>query len=285
MTAASSPRFAGLVWAAALALCALVAAPASAQLVLPRPSHGAKVSATVGVTEVSVDYSAPGVKGRKVFGELLPFGKVWRAGANQATKITFSTDVSLGGKKVPAGSYSIFMIPTPTAWTVILNQDTNASEQTYKTESDLLRVQAMPQAIPARERLAYEILDATDGGATLALEWDKVRVAVPFTVDTQPLVLASIKAIKGEDWRPYNAGARWLLENKLDTAQALVLADKSIALKEEWQNQWTRAELLAAKGDKPGALVAATKAQELGNKNPNGFFFADRVAKALTDWK
>ena len=282
---ASSSRIAALAPAVALALAALAAAPASAQLVLPRPSHGAKVSATVGVTEVSVDYSAPGVKGRKVFGELLPFGKVWRAGANQATKISFSTEVTIGGKKVPAGTYSIFMIPTPTAWTVILNKDVAATEQSYKPEGDLLRVQAMPQAIAARERLAYEILDATDSGATLALEWEKVRVAVPFTVDTRALVLASIQAIKGEDWRPYNAGARWLLENKLDPAQALVLADKSIALKEEWQNQWTRAELLAAKGDKAGALAAATKAQELGKKNPDNFFFADRVAKALTDWK
>ena len=284
MTVASSPRFAALVPALTLA-AALAATPASAQLALPRPSHGAKVSATVGITEVTVDYSAPGVKGRKIFGELLPFGKVWRAGANQATKLTFSTDALLGGKKVPAGTYSVFVVPTPTEWTVILNKDVAATEQSYKTEGDVARVQAMPQAIPMRERLGFEILDATEAGARLSLEWEKVRVAVPFTVDTQGLVLASIRALKSEDWKPYNGAARWLLDSKLEAALALSLADKSIALKEEWLNQWTRAELLAAKGDKPGALAAATKAQELGKKAGDGFFWADKVAKALTDWK
>ena len=284
MTTAASSRRAAL---AAVALAAsLAAAPASAQeLLLPRPSHAAKVSATVGITSVTVDYSAPGVKGRKIFGELLPFGKVWRAGANQSTKLTFSTDVQLGGKKVPAGTYSVFVIPAATEWTAILNQDTGASEQSYSQAKDLLRVQVLPQAIAPRERLAWQVVDATDLGATLTLEWDKARISIPFTVDTRALALAELHAIKGDDWKPYNSGARWLLENKLEAGLALQLADKSVALKEDWFNLWTRAELLAAKGDKPGALAAATKSQELGKKAGDDFFWADRVAKAIADWK
>ena len=267
----------------AFALCAL---PAVAQdLKLPRPSHGAKVSATVGITEVSVDYSAPAVKGRAIWGALLPHGKVWRAGANQTTKLTLSTDALVGGKPVAAGTYGVFVIPSPTAYTFILNKDAGASEQSYKDASDVLRVQVMPQAIPARERLSYEILDATDDGATLALEWEKVRLAVPLKVDTQALVLAQIKALKGEDFRPYNNGARWLFEHKLEPALSLELVGRSIALKEDWQNQWTRAEILFAKGDKAGARAAALKAEELGKKTPGDFFYADRVAKALAEWK
>ncbi len=270
------------------ALAAALALPGSTQaedLKLPRPSHGAKVSATVGVTEVSVDYSAPAVKGRAIWGALLPHGKVWRAGANLTTKLTLSTDALVGGKPVAAGTYGVFVIPSPTAWTFILNQDAGASEQSYQEASDVLRLQIMPQAVPARERLSYEVLDATDEGATLALEWEKVRLAVPLKVDTQAMVLAQIKALKGEESRPYNSAARWLFEHKLEAPLALELVGKSIALKEDWQNQWTRAELLFAKGDKAGARAAATKAEELGKKTPDNFFWADRVAKALAEWK
>ena len=270
------------------ALAAALALPGSTQaedLKLPRPSHGAKVSATVGVTEVSVDYSAPAVKGRAIWGALLPHGKVWRAGANLTTKLTLSTDALVGGKPVAAGTYGVFVIPSPTAWTFILNQDAGASEQSYQEASDVLRLQIMPQAVPARERLSYEVLDATDEGATLALEWEKVRLAVPLKVDTQAMVLAQIKALKGEESRPYNSAARWLFEHKLEAPLALELVGKSIALKEDWQNQWTRAELLFTKGDKAGARAAATKAEELGKKTPDNFFWADRVAKALAEWK
>jgi hypothetical protein len=271
----------------ALSLCAVLCAlPALSQdLKLPRPSQAAKVSATVGVTDVTVDYSSPAVKGRAVWGALLPHGKVWRAGANQTTKLTLSTDAQLGGKPVAAGTYGVFVIPSPTAYTFILSKDTGASEQSYQEASDALRVQVMPQAIPARERLAYQILDATDDGATLAIEWEKVRLAVPMKVDTQALVLAQIKALKGDDYRPYTNGARWLLEHKLEAPLSLDLVNKSIALKEDWQNQWARAEILFAKGDKAGALAAAARADELGKKNADNYFWAERVAHALADWK
>jgi hypothetical protein len=287
MSASSLRALRALPVCAALAavLCTLPAPVHAQELKLPRPSHGAKVSATVGITDVTVDYSAPAVKGRAIWGALLPHGKVWRAGANQTTKLTLSTDAVVGGKPVAAGTYGVFVIPSPTAYTFILNKDTGASEQSYKEAGDVLRVQVMPQAIPARERLAYEVLDATDDGATLALEWEKVRLAVPVKVDTQAMVLAQIKALKGDDSRPYNNAARWLFEHKLEAPLSLELVTKSIALKEDWQNQWTRAEILFAKGDKAGAHAAAAKADELGRKTPDNFFWADRVAKALADWK
>jgi hypothetical protein len=242
------------------------------------------VTAAVGLTDVTVDYSSPAVKGRKIWGEVVPLGEVWRAGANASTKVTFSTDASIDGKPVPAGTYAFYAIPAADKWTVILSKDTSLwGSDGYKPANDLLRVQVAPQAIPHRERMAFEILDVTDEGATLSLEWEKVRVAVPFKVDTNAAVLRAIRALAGDDWRPYNSGARWLLEHAVELPLANELADKSLKLKEEWQNLW-KAELLAQKGDKAQARKLALKAQELGQKAQN-FFQADRVAKAIADWK
>ena len=129
---------------------ALVPAPAFADLELPRPSPFAKVSQEVGLTQITVDYSSPGVKGRKIWGALVPFDKMWRTGANQATKITFSKDVTFVDKAVPAGTYSLFTIPAKSGeWTVILNKNPNqGGTGQYKQDLDLLRFQARPQVIP-----------------------------------------------------------------------------------------------------------------------------------------
>jgi hypothetical protein len=252
---------------------------------LPKPSPAAKTFASVGLTDVTVDYSSPAVKGRKIFGGVVPYGEVWRAGANESTKVTFETEVKIDGKAVPAGTYAFYAIPAEGEWTVILSRNTALwGSNGYQPGDDLLRLQIKPQAIPHRERLAFEILDASDEGATLVLEWDQTRVAVPFKLDTQRTVLANIKAFKGEDWRPYNAAARYLFDAKIEAAEALQLVDRSIQLKEEWQNQWMRAQILAAAGKTKEALASAQKAQELGKKNPQGFFYADDVAKALADW-
>src|SRR5438874_5935869 len=149
-------------------------------LELPRPSPGAKVVQTVGLTDITVEYSSPGVKGRPIWGKLVPYDEPWRAGANSATKVTFSKDVIIGDTAVPAGSYGFFIIPSKTTWTAIFNKSTNLwGTNEYNKELDLLRLQVKPQAVPSRERLAYFISDFTDSAASLVLEWEKVRVAVP----------------------------------------------------------------------------------------------------------
>src|SRR5712692_11690500 len=160
-------------------LC-LASWPAAAQLQLPRPSPQAKVSQTVGLTEISVEYSSPTVKGRKIWGALVPFGEVWRTGANQATKVTFSKDVTVGDTAVPAGSYALFAIPDQKAWTLILNKNFNQNGAfAYKKELDVARVQVQPKAIAHRERLAYLVSDFTDDAASLDLVWAKVRGSPP----------------------------------------------------------------------------------------------------------
>jgi hypothetical protein len=255
------------------------------KLELPHPSPNATVKQTVGMTDITIAYSSPAVRGRAIFGNVVPYDAVWRAGANECTKVTFSTPATIGGKPVAAGANCLFLLPTKAGWTFILNKDTSLSgSDGYKPEDDVLRVPATATAIAARERLAYGILDFTDDGGTLAMEWDTVRVAVRFELNTRATVLAEIRALKTDDWRQYNRAARYLLDAKVEPAYAMELANKSIKLKEEWENDWTKAQLLAASGKTKEALALAQRAQELGKTSKN-FFYADDVAKAISDWK
>jgi len=268
-------------------LLAAASSPARAQqLELPHPSPYAKVSQHVGLTEISVDYSCPGVKGRKIWGGLVPYDKMWRTGANQATKISFSRDVTFGDKPVPAGTYALFTIPTKGDWTVILNKkpDQPGTMQEYKADQDLVRIQVKPKAAPHRERLAFLFSDFDDDKASLDLEWEKLRVSIPIKVDTAPQALASIKTTLDSTWRTYANAARYMLETKKDYDTGLKYIDQSLALKEDWFNVWIKASLLAAKGNYKEAYPAAEKAYALGQK-ADGFFLEADVKKALADWK
>jgi hypothetical protein len=162
-------------------------APTQAQELKPRPSPAAKVSQQIGTTMVTVEYSSPAVKKRKIWGELVPEGKVWRTGANASTKVTFSKDVTVAGKTVPAGTYALLSIPNSKSWTVILNKDTTlgGNVDKYKEAEDVARVTVTPRSISARERLTFIFSDVTDDSATLDLEWDKVRVAIPIKVQAE----------------------------------------------------------------------------------------------------
>lgn len=269
-----------------VALFCFAAGSARAQLQLPRPSPQGKVSQTVGLTEITVEYSSPAVKGRKVWGALVPYGQVWRTGANQATKVTFSKDVTVGDTAVPAGSYALFAIPDQKAWTLILNKNFNQNGAfDYKKELDVVRVEAQPKAIPHRERLAFAVADFTDDAASLDLDWEKVRVSLPIKLNTQAQALAGIKAMTDGAWAPLNSAARYMLESKKDYDAGLQLVDRSIASKEHWFNLWTKSQLLAAKGRYREAYTYAEKAKQLGDKTPDAFFMADDVKKALQEWK
>jgi hypothetical protein len=261
-------------------------APAFAQqLELPRPSPLAKVSQMVGITEVAVEYSSPAVKGRKVFGGVVPFGQLWRTGANVATKLTVSKDVTIADQPVAAGSYAVFTIPNADSWTFILNKNTNqGGTQQYKQELDVLRVVLRPMAVSPRERLAFIFSNTTDGSTSLDLEWENVRLSIPIKAATDTQVLAGIKAMSDGAWRPFNNAARYLLDTKRDYDEALRLVDKSLSLKEDWFNLWTKAQLLSAKGKAVEACALAQKSRALGGK-AESFFIADDLKKALADWR
>jgi hypothetical protein len=278
-----------LAFVAAAAVAALFGAstPARADLDLPRPSPFAKLWQVVGLTEITVDYSGPGVKGRKIWGGLVPFDQMWRAGANSATKVTFSRDVTFAGKPVPAGTYAFFVVPGKSEWTVVLNKkaDQAGTGRDYKIDQDLLRVQLKPKASPFRERLAYLVTDFDDDKASLDLEWEKVKLSIPIGLSTATQAMTNIQTAVDGTWRTYANAARYMLDAKKDLDAGLKYIDQSLALKEDWYNLWIKASLLAAKKNFKEAYALADRAYQLGQKEGPGFFAQDEVKKALAEWK
>lgn len=266
-------------------LLCLIASTAFAQLKLPALSPEAKVVQTAGLTTITIDYSSPAVKGRKIWGGLVPLDKVWRAGANHSTTINFTQPVVIGDKELAAGTYGFFTIPGAASWTLIVSKANDLwGSDDYKPENDIVRVTVKPTAIPNRERLAYAITNFTDDAANIDLEWEKVRVTLPVKLKTAEQAAANIKAQEENEWQAMNSAARYALEHK-DYTNGLAWVDKSIATKETWFNTWVKAQLLAGSGKKADALVLAQKAQTLGNQTPDKFFFAEDVKKALVEWK
>lgn len=261
--------------------------PALAQLELPAASPAASVSQRVGLTDIAVEYSSPAVSGRKIWGALVPFDKPWRAGANKATKITFSRDVTFGGKAVAAGSYAIVMHPTASGWTVALNRDVGlwvGGSKPYDDKLDAARVPAATSAIAPRERMTFVFGGTTDSQTSLDLEWEALKISVPIQVDTANQAKANIEAALKSAWRPHALAARYIAETTKDYATALKYIDASLAIEKQWFNTWIRADILHNAGRDAEARKAAQAAWDLGSKDPN-FFYKDRVAEALKSWK
>jgi tetratricopeptide (TPR) repeat protein len=261
------------------------AATALATLDLPRESPVGKVSQQVGLTEIAVEYGSPAVAGRKIWGALVPFDRLWALGGYQAAKVRFSRDVTFGDKAVPAGSYALFAIPGKSSWTLILNKNADqlASGHDYRPELDVARVQFRPRPAPFREHLGFSIPDFTDDAATLELAWEKLKVDVPVKVNTTQDVLTSISSLDNA-WRAYANAARYMLETKKDYDTGLHYVEQSIALREDWYNLWIRALLLAAKANYKEASAAAERALELGLKAADPMFPEPEVRKAIESW-
>lgn len=252
---------------------------------LPDASPAAEVMQRMGLTDVTVDYSSPGVKGRDVFGALVPYGQVWRTGANAATTIEFSEDVKIGGKDVPKGKYGLLTIPGKDSWTWIVTRSLNVtSPAAYKQDQDVARVTAKPETIPARERLSFIFDEFTDDRGLLTLEWATTKVALPIELGTAAQAKKNIEQTLGRAWQDYMFAARHTLQNKGDLNQALGWVNQSLSLQPHWWNNWVKAQILHAQGKTGDALVFARKAKELGSKNPQGFFFAREVDKAINEW-
>jgi hypothetical protein len=267
----------------ALAFIMLSVNLSNAQLQLPRPSPNASVNQTVGLTDVKIEYSSPGVKGRTIFGGLLAYDKIWRTGANASTQITLSETVTIMDNEVPAGTYSVFTIPSTTEWTFILNKNVGASENSYKQDEDQLRVMIKPTSCNARERMMFSIENFDDEKGEIVLEWEKTRIVVPFMVGTAKQAEKNISSHLGRTWRDYNSAARYHLAEKSGLDKGLNYVNQSIALNENWFNTWTKAEIYNAMGKGPEAHKNAVMAKELGDAADN-FFFKDSVYKAVEEW-
>ncbi|HXJ23731.1 MAG TPA: DUF2911 domain-containing protein [Polyangia bacterium] len=273
--------------AAALTL-ALAARPAAAivsELELPRESPVGRVSQQVGLTEISVEYGSPAVRGRKIFGNLVPYDQLWSLGSYQAAKIHFSRPVIIGSRTIPAGSYALFAIPGKAQWTVILNKNAEqlGSGRDYRPDQDAVRLLVKPRTAPHREHLAIGIPDFSDDSATIELAWDRLAVSLPIRVDTTKEVLSNISALDNT-WRAYANAARYMLETKKDYDAGLRYIDQSLALRQDWYNAWIKALLLAAKGNYKDAQKAAEQSLELGLKAGDALFPEVEIRKAAQDW-
>lgn len=230
----------------------------------PAPSPAAIIKQRVGLTDVEIDYSRPGRKGRDVFTLLAPYGMVWRTGANTETRITFSTAVKLNGADIPAGTYGLYTIPGETEWTVIIDKNAKMwGAYTYDPKDDLVRFKATPVALADPvETFTIEFSDLRDTSATLNLIWDKVRVPLKLEVDFVPQVVAQIDAaMAAEGTKPYMASAQFYLEYGLDLKKALGWVDAALADKPDaYYLLLLRARILAKTGDRDEAIAAANRA-------------------------
>jgi hypothetical protein len=255
-----------------------IAMMADAQtLTTPQPSPTQTIRQNFGLSTVELSYSRPGIKDRKVFGDLVPFGKVWRTGANQATTVTFGEDVMIGDKKVPAGKYGLLTIPEKDQWTVIITKQLDVtSPAAYKQEQDVVRVMAKPVALPfSVETFTMTFDDVKSNSMELGMLWDKTMVSIPIKVDVDTKIMAQIDNIMNKDNRPYFNAAMYYVDNGKDQAKALAWFDK--AIEQNPKAFWVyhqRANLLAKMGKKQDAIASANKSIELAKEAKNDDYVA-----------
>jgi hypothetical protein len=244
----------------------------------PAASPAASVHQRVGLTDVSIEYSSPAVNDRTVWGELVPYGEIWRAGANAATRLTVSTDFMFGETAVPAGTYTLVIMPEDGALTFILNTDSSGrGAYGYNEAENVASFRAEASEGVMRERFTYLFTNTTDGGVHLTLEWAGWAASAPITIDTAALVAAGVEATLSQAWRPFYNAARYNLESEGDLDQAATWMAQSIAINSNWWNQWFMAEIAAAQGNYDVAREHAALAMELGagDSTWENFFLAD----------
>lgn len=261
-----------------------------AQIKTPQPSPFAKLEQKVGLTDVTIEYSRPGVKGRTVFGDLVPYGKLWRTGANARTKITFSTDATVDGQTLKAGSYSIFTIPNAESWDVIFYNDGKQSGTPKELDAEFVAAKTTVKAHPipfSVETFTMDLNNLTNSGARLEFIWEKTWVAVDFSVPTDDAVVASIKnTMSGPGPNDYYQAAVYYLNEDKDISKAKKWIDKAVDMTNEKPRFWflRQQSLIHAKaGDKAGAIAAAKKSLEGAEKAGN----ADYVKmnkESLAEW-
>ncbi len=253
-----------------LALWSGVSAAQSLVLDLPRQSQRAQVSQRIGITDITINYHRPLVNKRKVWDGLVPYGQVWRAGANENTTITFSDPVTIEGKALDRGTYGLFMIPAADQWTVIFSKSSESwGAFTYKESEDALRVTVKPAATEMHEALTYNFDDIEPNSAVVTMSWEKLAVPLKVGVDVHDIVRASIKKqIRGlgqYTWEGWDEAANYLLAEKVGLEDALSYENQSIGVEDRYENEMAKSKILAALNRKNEATTAQNKALELAS--------------------
>lgn len=249
---------------------------ANAQITTPQPSPFSKIEQKVGLTDVTLEFSRPGMRGRTIFGGLVPFGKVWRTGANANTKITFSTDVTVNGQTLKAGSYAIYTIPNKDKWEVMFYADSNNWGTPRKWDDSKVVAKASVNTIPLPvniETFTISFDDLTNNSALIGIMWEKTYVGIQFETPTKKGVMASIKkTMAGPSPNDYYAAAVYYKQEGKDMAQAVKWIDKAIEMTKEQPRFWyyRQQSLIHAKaGDKKGAIAAAKTSLKLATEAKN----------------
>ena len=258
---------------AALLLAMFSVSTASAQLKIPAASPFQSTKQSFGLGEVTIEYSRPAAKGRTIIGDLVPYDKVWRTGANATSKITFSNDVKVGGKDVKAGTYGIFTIPGKSTWQVMLSKDLNlgANVADYKTENEVVRVEVKPMTISYKaETFTINLVDILPTSASLEIMWEKTRVLVPLSVDIDPIITQNIKASMASEKPAYFEAASYYYETNRDLPQALNWVSK--AVEQNPKAFWVmllKSRIELKLNDKQNAIASAQKTVELATAAKN----------------
>lgn len=238
----------------------------------PQPSPTQTIKQNFGLSNIELSYSRPGMKGRKIFGDLVPFGKVWRTGANNATTLTFADDVTIGGTKVKAGKYGLVTIPEKKSWTIIITKQLDVTSPAgYKQDQDVVRVEANTMNMgESMETFTMQFANIKPNSCELHIMWDKTAVSLPISTEVETKVMAQIDQLMNKDNRPYFNAAMYYMDNGKDLNQALAWFDKGVELQPNafWIHH-QRANCLAKLGKKDEAKAAAEKSKALATEQKN----------------
>jgi hypothetical protein len=256
------------------------------QVQAPRPSPKASLTQTVGITDITINYNRPGVRGRQIWGGLVPYDQVWRTGANEATTISFSSDVVIEGQNLPKGTYSLHTIPGREEWTVIFNSVADQwGSYSYDAANDKLRVKVKPQQAEFREWLGFDVNEMTTDTAKIAIRWD--RVAVPFTVDTKSTerTLTGFRNAMQPDWRTPYMAANFAFENpgSVPDAEMNAWLDQSLKTNQNIANLWLKARVMERQGNKAEAIRYGEMA--FAAASPQQRDFASEIRRNVDNWR
>ncbi|MDN3617967.1 DUF2911 domain-containing protein [Polaribacter undariae] len=261
----------------------------NAQITTPQPSPLQKIEQIVGLTDITVEYSRPGVKGRTIFGDLVPFNEIWRTGANGNTKITFSTDVTIDGNKIEKGSYTIFSVPTEKSWDIVIYEETKSGTPKKLDETKIVAKMNVPtQNIPmVIETFTISFDDMTTNSAVLGIMWENTYVGFKIEAPVEEMVTKQITTVmNGPSANDYYAAAVYYLENGKDIKKAQTWIDKSVEMMSDSPKFWVlrRQALIHAKaGNKESAIKAAKESLKLAEKAENAGYIKMNT-ESLKEW-
>lgn len=242
----------------------------------PQPSPTQTIKQDFGISSIELVYSRPGIKGRKIFGDLVPYGKVWRTGANAVTRIKFADDVTIDGHALKAGEYAIYTVPNENEWEIIFNKDASFWGTEYKMGDDIFRVKAKPVSLDHPvETFTMQFANVKSNSADLQIIWDKTLVSVPITTDIDKKIMAQINNAMNKDNRPYFQAAMYYAETGRDLNQAVDWYNK--ALEQNPKAYWVyyqKANALAKLGKKEEAKATAQKSMDLAKEEKNDDYVA-----------